>query len=139
MWWMVDYGPPKDTADLVIVILFFGLSGIPLPIGLYLATLRYRIDLSEVDVVSLLRRKVYDFWDLADLKLSSATMPEAVLRTRGVMMAALTNQQLEFHFRDGTTWRLSARKMTVDPEALYHLLHRSYIGNVSTTVNEPQG
>ena len=100
MWWMVDYGPPKDTTDLVIVIFFFGLGGIPLPIGLYLATFRYRFDLFEIEVVSLLRRKVYEVRNLTDLKLSSASMPVSSLRQRGVMMAPLTDQQLEFG-RDG--------------------------------------
>ena len=129
MWWMVDYGPPKDTVDLVIVIFFFGLGGIPLPIGLYLATFRYRFDTSEIRVSSLFRRKVYEVRNLVDLKLSSASMPEVVPRRPGVIMAPLTNQQFEFHFRDGTTWELLARRMAVDPEAFYDLLHRSYIGN----------
>ena len=44
-------------------------------------------------------------------------------------MAPLTDQQLEFHFRDGTTWKLFARRLTVDPEALYHLLRNNYLGD----------
>ena len=129
MWWVVDYGPPKDTVDLVIVVFFFGLGGIPLPIGLYLATFRYRFDLSEIEVVSLLRRKVYDVGNLVDLRLSSASMREVVRGQPGVMMAPLTDQEFAFRFRDGSTWKLSARRMAVDPEALYHLLRRSYIGD----------
>ncbi len=129
MWWIVDYGPPKDTVDLVIVIFFFGLGGIPLPIGLYMATFRYRFDICEIRVSSLFRRKVYEVRNLVDLRLSSASMPEVVLRQPGVIMAPLTDQQFEFHFRDGTTWKLFARRLTVDPEALYHLLRNNYLGD----------
>ena len=129
MWWMVDYSPPQNTVDLVTVIFFFGLGAIPLPCGLYLASFRYSFDFSEIRISSLARRRAYKVHNLVDLKLTSAGVPDVVQHHPGVIMAALTNQQFEFYFRTGPALKLFARGMAVDPEALYHLLQRSYIGD----------
>ena len=126
MWGIVDYGPPKDNIDLTIVIFMTGVGGCPVPIGLYMATFRCEFDFHQIRAGYLLWRKVYEVANLEDMKLTTARASEVVQHHPGVIAPPLTAQRIEFRFRDGRELTLSAFKISVDPEALYHLLRRHY-------------
>jgi len=126
MWWIVDYSPPKDTIDLAIVIFMAILGGCPVPIGLYVATFRCEFEFHQIRAGYLLWRKVYEVANLVDMKLATARSSEIVQHQPGVIAPPLTAEQIEFRFRDGKELTLSAFRISVDPEALYHLLRRHY-------------
>ena len=125
---MVDYSPPADNIDLAIVIFMTSLGGCPVPIGLYVATFRCEFDFHEIRVGYLLWRKVYEVANLVDMKLTTVGTSEGVQLHPGAIAPPLTAQQIEFRFRDGTELQLAAPKISVDPEALYHLLRQYYRG-----------
>ena len=126
MWWIVDYSPPADTIDLAIVIFMTSLGGCPVPIGLYLATFRCEFDFHQIRVGTLFRRKTYEVANLADMRLTTVETSEVVQRHPGAIVPPLTAQQIEFRLKDGTELQLAAPKISVDPEALYHLLRQYY-------------
>ena len=138
MWWIVDYGPPKDNTDLAIVIFMTGLGGCPVPIGLYMATFRCEFDFHQIRAGYLLRRKVYEVANLVDMKHTTARTSEVVQYHPGGIAPPLTAQQIEFRFRDGRELTLSAFKISVDPEALYHLLRRHYSSGTVTNFRARQ-
>ena len=125
-WWIVDYSPPKDNIDLAIVIFMTILGGCPVPIGLYMATFRCEFDFHQIRAGYLLSRKVHQVTNLVDMRLTTAQTSEVVQHQPGVITPPLTAQQIEFRFRHGGEFKLSAFKISVDPEALYHLLRRHY-------------
>ena len=63
-----------------------------------------------------------------DMRLTTVETSEALQRHPGAIVPPLTAQQIEFRFKDGTELQLAAPKISVDPEALYHLLRQYYRG-----------
>ncbi len=126
MLWIVDYSPPADNIDLAIVIFMTSLGGCPVPIGLYVATFRCEFDFHEIRAGTLFRRKTYAVANLVDMKLSTVETSEVVQRHPGAIVPPLTAEQIEFRFKDGAELQLAAPKISVDPEALYHLLRQYY-------------
>ena len=126
MLWIVDYSPPADNIDLAIVIFMTSLGGCPVPSGLYMATFRCEFDFHEIRVGTLFRRKTYEVANLVEMRLTTVETSEVVQRHPGAIVPPLTAQQIEFRFRDGTELQLAAPKISVDPEALYHLLRQYY-------------
>ena len=102
------------------------LGGCPVPIGFYVATFRCEFEFHQIRAGYLLWRKVYEVANLVDMKLATARTSEIVQRQPGVIAPPLTAEQIEFRFRDGKELTLSAFRISVDPEALYHLLRRHY-------------
>jgi hypothetical protein len=131
MWWAADYSPPATPADraIVIVMTSFGALLVLFAVGLYLATFRYEFDFDQIRVGGLLWRTTYAVANLADMKFTTVRTPEAVQRYSEGVAPPLTVRQIEFRFKDGAKLKLPTHKISIDAEALYHLLHRYYIGN----------
>ena len=130
MWWMADYSPPTTTTDRAIVIVATSLGALLFCFGLYLATFRCEFTFHQIRVGPLFRRKTYEVANLVDMKLTTVRSSEAIQHYRRGVTPPLTSQQIEFRFSDGTELKLPAFKISIDPEALYHLLRQHYVGNV---------
>ena len=76
----------------------------------------------------MFRRKTYEVVNLVDMRLTTVETSEVVQRHPEAIVPTLTAQQIEFRFKDGTELKLAAVQISVDPQALYHLLRQYYTG-----------
>ena len=62
------------------------------------------------------------------MRLTTVQTSETVQRHPAAIVPTLTAQQIEFRFKDGDELKLPPYKISLDPEALYHVLRPYYGG-----------
>jgi hypothetical protein len=125
--WLADYSPPSDDVDLAIVLGAAGFGACLALFGLYLATFRCEFDLQQIRAGGLFLRKTYNVADLVEMKLATEYMDESPAATVEVT-APIAVHLILFRFKDGRELKLRTQRISVDPEALYHLLAHYYPG-----------